>query len=173
MFPKAGALRDWIVRRLARASAGVIATNHEDAARLRDLRMALIPIGSNIHRQCRRAQRIVSADRRSKPDDFLIANFGLINRSKGIDTLLESLAQLRADGIPARLVLIGGVAGSSDPTNAAYVTEIDALIERLDLAPVRPQDRLPRRRRRSALGCAPPMPSPCPLAMARRSGAAR
>ncbi len=131
LFPKAGSLRDWIVRRLARASAGVIATNHEDAARLRDLKLALIPIGSNIS-----ANDVKPADRRliGSDDDFLIANFGLINRSKGIDTLIESLALLRAAGIPARLVLIGGVAGSSDPTNAAYIEEIDRLIEQNNLA---------------------------------------
>ncbi len=131
LFPKAGTLRDWIVMRLARASAGVIATNHEDAAQLSDLCMALIPIGSNI-----RANDTDPADRQrigASAADFLIANFGLINRSKGIDTLIESLAWLRADGIPARLVLIGGVAGSSDPTNAAFIEEIDRLIERYDL----------------------------------------
>ncbi len=88
LFPKAGKLRDWIVWRLARASAGVIATNHEDAAHLRDLNMALIPIGSNIRATTQRP-----ADRQqvgATADDFLIANFGLINRSKGIDTLIES-----------------------------------------------------------------------------------
>jgi glycosyltransferase involved in cell wall biosynthesis len=34
-----------------------------------------------------------------------------------------------------RLALVGAVTGSSDPTNAAYLGEVDALIDRLALAP--------------------------------------
>ncbi|MCC6801326.1 MAG: glycosyltransferase [Anaerolineae bacterium] len=141
LFPKAGSLRDWIVMRLARASAGVIATNHEDAARLAGLRSVLIPIGSNItvHPSDRDTWRARAGAAES---DFLIVYFGLVNRSKGLDTLLEAAAQLR--DLPIRLVLVGAVAGSSDPTNAAYMSEIDALIaslhpegiDRLDLTPI-------------------------------------
>jgi glycosyltransferase involved in cell wall biosynthesis len=110
----------------------VIATNHEDFARLKHPCAALIPIGSNI--------TMIPSDAsawREKagaaPDDFLIVYFGLVNRSKGIDTLLEAVATLR--DLPVRLALVGAVAGSSDPTNAAYLREIDAQIERLELAP--------------------------------------
>ncbi len=129
LFPKAGFVRNWIVMRLARASAGVIATNHEDAARLRSLCSALIPVGSNI---------TASADSPPARTDgeFQIVNFGLINRSKGIDTLLEAVARLHDESIPLRLILVGAVAGSSDPTNAAYAREIDAQIERLGLTPL-------------------------------------
>lgn len=132
LFPKAGSLRDRIVMRLARASGGVIATNHEDAARLAGLCSSLIPIGSNI------APRTVikeswRAQAGATDDDYLTAYFGLVNRSKGLETLLEAVAQLR--DLPLRLVLIGAVAGSSDPTNATYMNEIDALSERLELAP--------------------------------------
>jgi glycosyltransferase involved in cell wall biosynthesis len=136
LFPKAGRLRDWIVMHLARASDDVIVTNHEDMSRLAHLPCtALIPIGSNILQ--------------SLPDEFdpqpfreragatsgdlLLAFFGLINRSKGLDVLLHALASLRADGIPARLVVIGGGAGSSDPTNAEYQREIHTMTDRLNL----------------------------------------
>jgi glycosyltransferase involved in cell wall biosynthesis len=138
LFPKAGPLRDWIVMRLARRSDGAIVTNHEDDSRLRAIkRKILIPIGSNILQPLPpdfdpapyRAQAGAGAG------DFLIAYFGLINRSKGVDTLLDALDCLRREGVPARLVIIGGGAGSSDPTNAAYINEIEGQIDRLNLRP--------------------------------------
>ncbi|MBE2271607.1 MAG: glycosyltransferase [Anaerolinea sp.] len=135
LFPKAGRLRDWIVMHLARTSAGAITTNHEDAARLAHLpHTMLIPIGSNILKPLG-AEFDPSAWRKqagAQPGDFLLAYFGLINRSKGLEPLLESVAALRADGIPARLIMIGN-AGTSDPTNIAYMDEIDALISRLGI----------------------------------------
>ncbi|MDX1991564.1 MAG: glycosyltransferase family 4 protein [bacterium] len=136
LFPKAGRVRDWIVMHLARTSAGVIATNHEDFARLRHLPCAtLIPIGSNIapvlpatfdrEQQRQRAGAV--------PETFLLAYFGFLNRSKGVETLLHALANLREQKIPVRLVMIGGRTGSSDPSNAAYAAEIDHLISQLNL----------------------------------------
>ncbi len=119
--------------RLARASSGVIATNHEDAARLAGLCSTLIPIGSNIaaHSEDRQTWRSAAG---ASASDFLIVYFGLVNRSKGLDVLLDAISQL--SDLPIRLVLVGAVAGSSDPTNAATLQEIDAQIERLGLAPL-------------------------------------
>lgn len=136
LFPKAGRLRDKIVMRLARASAGVIVTNHEDMVRVVYLPHAtLIPIGSNIltplpddfNRAAWREQAGAS------DSDFLIAHFGFVNRSKGLEALLHSLATLRKTGVPARLVMIGGRIGSSDPSNIPYADEIDSLIAQLGL----------------------------------------
>jgi glycosyltransferase involved in cell wall biosynthesis len=132
LFPKAGRLRDWIVQRLARESTGVIVTNHEDAQHLTHPRGLLIPIGSNIPKDAVADVRAIRAQVGANADDFLIVFFGLINRSKGLDTLLESLARLRDEGVPAQLAIVGG-AGSSDPTNVETMREIDALIERLEL----------------------------------------
>lgn len=136
LFPKAGPLRDWIVMHLAQRSAGVIVTNHEDAALIEHLRQhRLIPIGSNMlsalpeNDDPQRWRTIAGAAK----DDFLLAYFGLINRSKGLETLLESVAALHNEGIPARLLIIGGVAGSSDSTNTAYIAEFEQRIEQLNL----------------------------------------
>jgi glycosyltransferase involved in cell wall biosynthesis len=136
LFPKAGWLRDWIVMHLARASDGVIATNHEDLQRLQHLpNAALIPIGSNILQPL--PEDFDPHVWRERADagegDFLLAFFGLVNRSKGLDLVIEALARLRAEGCPARLVIIGGEAGSSDPTNTTYQQEIQKQIERLNL----------------------------------------
>lgn len=138
LFPKAGPLRDWIVRRLARASRGVIVTNHEDQERLRGLpRLALIPIGSNILATLPagfdpQPWRVRAG---AQNGDFLLAYFGLFNHSKGIEDLLDALAALREDGYPARLALVGGGAGSSDPTNAAFMDAMQARIHELSLEP--------------------------------------
>lgn len=135
LFPKAGPLRPWIVRRLARTSTGVIATNHEDLTRLSDLPNArLIPIGSNIpstpldfEADTYRAK--VGADKQTS----LIGYFGFMNHSKGVDTLLEAIATICQNDENVRLLMIGGRTGS-DPANAAYADQIDALINRLGLA---------------------------------------
>lgn len=128
LFPKAGPLRPWIVNRLARTAAGVIATNPEDYEKLRALRhAAMIPIGSNIL-----ADAPASAPPLGQQADFEIVYFGLINRGKGLDQLVEALARLRAGGLDAHLTVIGS-AGSSDPTNRAYETGLRGTIEALGL----------------------------------------
>jgi glycosyltransferase involved in cell wall biosynthesis len=134
LFPKAGPLRAWIVRRLAHSADGAIATDRADERTLRDDwrlgRVRWVPIGSNVA-----ASPPQSYDRASwrarlgaAPGDLLIAYFGFLNESKGGLVLVEALAQLAARGVPARLVMIGGRAGASDPTNRAYGERIDALI---------------------------------------------
>ncbi len=136
LFPKAGPVRGWIVNHLARTSDGVIVTNHEDLLQISvQVAAAIIPIGSSIpaelpadfDRQALR-QRAGAAE-----DDLLIAHFGFINHSKGVDVLLEALALLRDQGLPVRLMMIGGRTGTADPTNAAYAERIDAQITALGL----------------------------------------
>ena len=136
LFPKAGPLRDWIVMHLARRSTGVIVTNHEDAQRVQNLPdTRLIPIGSNILQSlpANTNPHVWREKAGASTNDFLIAYFGLINRSKGLETLLKSLHRLRKEDIPGRLLIVGGVTGSSDSTNIAYSEEINRLIARLDL----------------------------------------
>ena len=119
LFPKAGPLRPWIVRHLARSAKGVIATNPEDYAKLASLpRAVLIPIGSNIS-----TASINTASRPAlSPNQPHIVYFGLINRTKGLDTLLDALTQLRLEGSNADLTIVGS-AGASDPSNQVYEAE--------------------------------------------------
>lgn len=139
LFPKAGKLRKWIVIRLARHSTGVIVTNHEDAEKISTLpRVKLIPIGSNILTPL--SPNFDPTPWRKKAGaregDFLIAYFGLLNRNKGVEILLDSLRDLRTSGIPARLVMIGDTTGASDPTNTTYAAEIMNRIHLLKLEAV-------------------------------------
>lgn len=136
LFPKAGALRPMIVRHLANCSAGVIVTNHEDYMQLDSHpNLTLIPLGNLVPADLPADyDRITWRNRAgANADDFLIAYFGFINHSKGVEILLEDLAYLRQCGYPFRLVMIGGKTGSSDPTNADYAQKIDALITQLGL----------------------------------------
>ena len=134
LFPKAGRMRrlaNWL---LLKFSDAAIVTNVEDATVVAGWgdKVQVIPIGSNIAV--------------SPPDDYsrdmwrrehhigdhevLIAYFGLLNQSKGLDTLLHALATL-----PPRfkLAIIGGGVGSSDQTNRRFAAQIEAEIERLGL----------------------------------------
>ncbi len=62
------------------------------------------------------------------PDDFVLAYFGFLNRSKGGLTLIETLHCVRRDLPQARLLMIGERVGASDPTNYAYLQEVEAQI---------------------------------------------
>jgi glycosyltransferase involved in cell wall biosynthesis len=134
LFPKAGSLREAAVKKIARDADAVIATDRADEATLRN-RWAIpevcwIPIGSNVtaalpagfDREEQRARIGVA------PDDLLISYFGFLNESKGGLVLVEALARLVGQGVPAHLVMIGGRAGSSDPTNLRYGERFDALV---------------------------------------------
>ena len=128
LFPKAGAARDWIVRRLARVSAGVVVTNQEDANQLgAHTHKTLIPIGSNVT-----VTDETGADARTflgaEPDAMVLAFFGFVNRSKGLEEVLAAMAALREQGVTAYLLMVGERLGTSDPTNAAYAATIDTLI---------------------------------------------
>lgn len=140
LFPKAGKVRTWIVNRLARASAGVISTNHEDAVNLTqicpDVPLKLIPIGSSIRTDLPYGFDAAAwrAERNATAQDFVIAHFGFMNHSKGVEVLLHAMADLRRDGLPVKLWMIGGRTGTSDPTNTAFAAGIDALIDSLGLS---------------------------------------
>jgi glycosyltransferase involved in cell wall biosynthesis len=132
LFPKAGSLRETVTFLPARWSHLTIATNAEDWATLRShgrtWRLALVPIGSNVpdappagyDRDAWRREQGLS------PASALLAYFGFLNASKGGRVLVDLLGQLRAAGQDARLVMIGGRTGASDPNNAAYLAEFEA-----------------------------------------------
>lgn len=65
-------------------------------------------------------------------DEFLLAYFGLIYPSKGIETLLQALKIVKAQKPNVRLVLIGGVGGS---TGEKYQEEMKHLSKQLGLDP--------------------------------------
>jgi polysaccharide biosynthesis protein PslF len=142
LFPKAGPLRRYVTGRLARDADRVIVTNAEDAANIRQqyqplrrpLSVTTIPIGSNIpvapppfyDRAAWRAALGVG------PHDFLIAYFGLLSPSKGVDRLIEAIAGRSAGlrwSVPPRLLLIGG--GATASQDRAYAAGVQAQITRL------------------------------------------
>lgn len=134
LFPKAGALRPWIVRTLARSSARAITTNHEDYARLHDLPHAqMIPIGSNIALSAATAQnRVHIRAAYALPDETtLLAHFGFLYPNRGVEVLLQAVHQLRTEGANVRLLIIGGREGG--PVQPAYVAQLDAQIAALEL----------------------------------------
>lgn len=134
LFPKAGRARDWVTRELARYADAVIATNTQDAARLAAWNIAnvcIIPIGSNIS-----TREPIDYDRAAwrtrlgiDADEVLLCHFGFVNSRKGCDTLVKALAKLPR----AKLLMIGGETGASDPTNTAYLAQLQALIGELGL----------------------------------------
>jgi glycosyltransferase involved in cell wall biosynthesis len=134
LFPKAGFVREWVTRVLAQSCDAVIATNDDDDSKLETWNLKhleLIPIGSNItttlpadyNRAAWRAQLGIGEN------ETLLCYFGFLNESKGGETLLRALALLPN----AKLLMIGGQTGASDPTNVAYLAKIKSLISDLQL----------------------------------------
>jgi polysaccharide biosynthesis protein PslF len=127
LFPKAGALRWGANLALARGARGVIVTNAQDEERLARypwlLKLARIPIGSNIAAKVPPAFDRAAARARwgIPPESLLLCYFGFLNASKGGEELIEALASLCQGGEDARLLMIGGAVGASDPTNCAYL----------------------------------------------------
>jgi glycosyltransferase involved in cell wall biosynthesis len=121
LFPKAGALRAAAVRLLARTSDAVVAAS---AADLRVLggptgRHYQVPIGSNL--ACDPPPGYLRSAFRAAlgltEDALLVAYFGLLNASKGLPLLLHTFERVVAVRPDARLLLLGGGVGASDPTD--------------------------------------------------------
>ena len=135
LFPKAGRVRDWVTRELARNCDAVIATNDDDHRQLLTFNLkllTLIPIGSNVttqpfpnyQREVWRAQIGVAEN------ETLVGYFGFLNHSKGGETLIRALARIPN----AKLLLIGGQLGASDPTDVAYLARVKTLSAELDVS---------------------------------------
>lgn len=160
LFPKAGPLRRWAIERTALGSRGVIATNPEDRDRLERIltgrpgALGLIPLAVDSLQPEEQADRTRTRKAWGVPDGpLLIGYFGLLNASKGVDTLLEALQLLRAGGTGAELMMVGEAEGASDPTNREYARRIRDLARRLGVAEqVRWTGPLPAARVPGALG---------------------
>jgi glycosyltransferase involved in cell wall biosynthesis len=128
LFPKAGPARRRVTAALLACADALVLTNRADLATAAEMARrpaTLIPIGSNIdaapppdfNRAAWRARLGVEAE---QP---LIAFFGLLSRSKGVDTLLAALAQVPSD---ARLLVVGGEATA--PADRAYAAALQRTI---------------------------------------------
>ena len=137
LFPKAGNLRRQAICQMARYSDGVITTNSEDyhvcANELQLPRLVEIPIGSNIPYNSTNtfSKTKFRAKYGISKNELVIGYFGLMNRSKGGKTLIKALAELHSNGLPARLLLIGELTGSTDTTNSNYYLEANNLAHNL------------------------------------------
>ncbi len=136
LFPKAGPLRRWFSHALLGASDAAIFTEPADLTRAHARRPAFwIPIGPNLapsgplDREAARRRFGIA------PDDAVVASFGFVNSSKGLDTLLRAAERLVRARVPLRLLLIGDEIGSSDLNNRDTAAAIRALAETLGLAP--------------------------------------
>ncbi len=146
LFPKAGKrLRRWVTERPAHTTDLVIVTNEGDrktlATRITAAAKTIvkIPIGSNIASVClsTNERQTLRARWSYSQDDLVLAYFGFLNRSKGGTTLIQTLHQLaQRMECPDRvhLLMIGERVGASDPTNFAYLQEVEALITELGLS---------------------------------------
>lgn len=137
LFPKAGPLREAVVRGLARRAAGCVATNAADERVLAGwgaTALRRIPIGSNITAREPSTAEVATARAALGlgADDLLLGYFGFLNESKGADTVIDALARLDTCH---HLVFIGGQTGASDPqNNEAFLGNLRERVDSLGLA---------------------------------------
>jgi glycosyltransferase involved in cell wall biosynthesis len=137
LFPKAGALREWYTKRIVRDADAAVMTNAGDYHRvMNDAKGAwnrntmFIPIGANVtpspppyYERSLWRERFELAS-----GGMLLAYFGLLTHSKGIETIIDALQELP---ITTRLVMIGG-AGDSE-ADQTYAQQLKQKIGRAGL----------------------------------------
>ncbi|MDP2935811.1 MAG: glycosyltransferase family 4 protein [Dehalococcoidia bacterium] len=139
IFPKAGPLRGWAVRSLARWSHGVICTDESDFRTVSrwglHSRSYLIPIGSNIQvvGPSGDVVRGESGDGPERGESVVLGYFGLLNQTKGVEILVRAFRLLLQRGLPLTMLMVGADLGDSDPTNVAYSRKVHALAVELGL----------------------------------------
>lgn len=144
LFPKAGPLRRQAIRILDRLSHASVLTNQSDLEALGGAgdsggvskpRRWLIPLASAI--PCEPPAGFTRSGYRGSlgvsDGTLLLCYFGLMNHSKGVEILVRALRSIVDHGTDARLLMLGGDSGSSDPGNEGYARSIDSLIARLGL----------------------------------------
>ena len=135
LFPKAGKIRSWLVRWMAKQAQGVIVTNSADYRVLQPLLsnpLTQIPIGSNVQTYPVSAEKVrgINVQLGVSADGLLLGYFGFLNASKGGDELIDALAKLAPS---VHVVFIGGQTGDSDPTNEPFLTQLKEKIVQLGL----------------------------------------
>jgi len=134
LFPRAGSLRRAPARLLLGASDGSIFTDHSDLLAARPRRKAAwIPIGPGVVPRGRPNRAATRNRFQIDADEFVIAHFGFMNASKGVETLLAAAERLVRTGLRFRVLFVGEDQGISDPTNARTAARIRALESRLHL----------------------------------------
>ena len=135
LFPRAGSVRSAAVQLLARTSDAVIAADSRD---LRVLggpspRHHHIPIGANV--ECAPPpgydREIFRCGLGIAPEDLAVAYFGTFNVSKGVTLLIRAFERILSTEPKARLLLLGGAAGASDPTDRMAAAGVQDRISRL------------------------------------------
>jgi glycosyltransferase involved in cell wall biosynthesis len=130
LFPKAGRLREKAVRLLASTSDVVIAADEQDLLTLGgpSRRHWRVPIGANV--MCAPPvgydrDRFRGTQLRVAPESPVVAYFGLLNASKGMDLLFDAFDRFAAHRPAAHLLLLGGGVGASDPSNASVAARVE------------------------------------------------
>jgi glycosyltransferase involved in cell wall biosynthesis len=140
LFPKAGTLRPAALHAMDKTSHATVVTNHADLEALggpaaqrssRTVKRWLIPIGSNL--ECAPPIDFDRASWRRQigagEETLTVSYFGFMNSSKGVEYLVQALSLLAGRGLRWRLLIVGGEAGDSDPTNRGYSQWIVHLIK--------------------------------------------
>jgi glycosyltransferase involved in cell wall biosynthesis len=128
LFPKAGRLRGLAVRALAALSDAAIFTHPGDLAWARATRAAAwIPIGANVVPGGVTDGPAERARLGIRPDQIVVAHFGFLNASKGVDVLLRAIHRLVRGQLDVRLLLIGDEVGASDPSNEEVARQVRRL----------------------------------------------
>jgi glycosyltransferase involved in cell wall biosynthesis len=132
VFRRAGPLRWQAVKLLARTSHAVVAADERDLRAVGRTRFQ-VPIGSNV--ACAPPPGYDRDGFRQQlglePDALAVAYFGLLNASKGLDLLLDAFDRLLRARADARMLVLGGSVGASDPTDRLNAARLKTRLHEL------------------------------------------
>ncbi len=148
LLPKLGPARHLATILLAQGADGIVVTNPEDHARVVGPSggerarwswgrrpIAAIAIGSNVPSVSATYDRAEWRARLgARDDELLVAFFGFLGPSKGVDVLVASFEDLVRRGAPVRLLMLGASSGDSSYPDRSYER---AIRHRLDQPLVR------------------------------------
>jgi glycosyltransferase involved in cell wall biosynthesis len=136
LFPRAGPLRAAAIRFMARSSDAVVAADQRDLVALGGpsppYHYVYVPIGPNLACDPPRGydREAFRASLGLADTDVAIVYFGLLNASKGLDLVLGAFGNILAGRPSARLLLLGGTVGASDPTDRLTAAQFKPQLDR-------------------------------------------
>jgi glycosyltransferase involved in cell wall biosynthesis len=143
VIPKLGQARHLATAALAAGSDAIVITNSEDLKRVVGPRsdrsrwswarrtVRAIPIGSNIPEVGRDYDRSLWRARiGARDDELVLAYFGFLGPTKGVDTLVTAFERLLERRRAVRLLMIGASAGDTSHPNRQYENAIRTALDR-------------------------------------------
>lgn len=128
-----------IEEQVVRAADGIIAECPQDRDDLMQLygadtdKIHVVPCGVDLDDFWPVPQRQARATLGLPLEERLVLQLGRMVPRKGVDTVIQAIAQLQQQGLPTHLVIVGGESPDPDPQKTPEIGRLQTLVSQLDL----------------------------------------